>query len=202
VEADVAKRQCHFAKGTTMHKNARLTPRGRETLIGRIASGQRVAEAAQAMGVSEATARKWWRRHEAGEGLEDRSSRPNCSPRALNAERRSEIEVLRRQRRSGRAIAAVLQVSVASVSRVLRRAGISRWRELEPGPPVVRYEREHPGEMIHLDTKKLGRIGVPGHRVTGDRTQSSRGIGWEYAHVAIDDTSRVAWVARTTARTA
>lgn len=195
MEADVAKRQRHSAKGTTMHKNARLTPKGREVLIQRIADGQRMAEVAQAMGISETTARKWWRRHRDGSGLLDRSSRPARIPRALADYQRAQIEALRRQRRTGRAIAAQIGVSVATVSRVLRRAGISRWRELEPQPPVHRYERAHPGDMIHIDTKKLGRIGEPGHRVTGRRVHKTRGIGWEFAHVAIDDRSRTAVVA-------
>jgi transposase InsO family protein len=177
-----------------MHKNARLTPKGREVLVQRVRSGQRVAEVAQALGISEPTVRKWYRRHQRGEGLEDRSSRPLRSPRRLCAERKGAIEGLRRQRRSGRSIAQVLGVSRATVSRVLRRAGLSRWRELSPQTPLVRYEREHPGEILHLDTKKLGRIGRPGHRVTGVRTHCTRGIGWEYVHVAIDDASRLAWV--------
>ena len=178
-----------------MHKNARLAPKGREVLIARLESGQPLREVAQAMGISETTARKWQRRFRDGFGLEDRSSRPRCSPRSLDPFRRGQIEALRRQRRTGRLIARQLGVSRATVSRVLRRAGISRWRELEPQPPVRRYEREHPGELIHLDTKKLGRIAVPGHRVTGIRTHHTRGIGWEYVHVAIDNASRVAVVA-------
>jgi len=177
-----------------MHKNARLTPKGREVLVQRVAGGQRIAEVAQALGVSEPTVRKWYRRHQRGEGLEDRSSRPARSPRRLCAEQRWAIEQLRRQRRSGRSIAQSLGLSRATVSRVLRRAGLSRWRELAPQPPLVRYEREHPGEILHLDTKKLGRIGLPGHRVTGIRCHRTRGIGWEYVHVAIDDASRLAWV--------
>ena len=178
-----------------MHKNARLTPKGREVLVQRLQSGQRVAEVAQAMGLSETTVRKWWRRHQQGQGLQDRSSRPHSSPRAIAAERRSQIEALRRQRRTGRVIAEQTGLSAATVSRVLRWAGLSRWRELEPQPPVVRYERATPGELVHIDTKKLGRIGEPGHRVTGQRTHRSRGIGWEFAHVAIDDHSRTSLVA-------
>ena len=151
---------------------------------------QRPAEVAQAMGISETTVRKWWRRHRGGEGLEDRCSRPRRSPRALSSARRRRIETLRRQRRTGRWIAAQLGVSRATVSRVMRRAGISRWRELQPQSPARRYEWAHPGELIHLDTKKLGRIGSPGPRVTGRREHRHRGIGWEYVHVAIDEHSR------------
>lgn len=177
-----------------MHKNARLTPKGREVLIQRLQAGQRVAEVSQAMGLSETTVRKWWRRFRHGEGLTDRSSRPHHSPRAVVREQRAQIEALRRQRRSGRWIATTMGLSVATVSRVLRRARLSRWRELEPQPPVVRYERAAPGELIHLDTKKLGRIERPSHRVTGDRRDRVRGIGWEFAHVAIDDHSRTSLI--------
>jgi transposase InsO family protein len=178
-----------------MHKNARLTPKGREVLVQRLQAGQRVAEVAQAMGLSETTVRKWWRRFRQGESLADRSSRPHHSPRAVLSDRRAQIEALRRQRRSGRWIAVTMGLSAATVSRVLRRARLSRWRELEPQPPVVRYERAAPGELIHLDTKKLGRIERPSHRVTGDRRDRVRGIGWEFAHVAIDDHSRTSLIA-------
>jgi len=177
-------------KGTSMHKNARLAPKGREVLVHRLCSGQRPAEVARSMGMSETTVRKWWRPHRRGEGLEDRCSRPRRSLRALSITRQRRIEALRRQRRTGRWIAAHLNVSRATVSRVLRRAGISRWRELQPEAPARRYVWAHPGELIHLDTKKLGRIGSPGHRVTGRREHRHRGIDWEYVHVAIDDHSR------------
>ena len=178
-----------------MHKNARLTPKGREVLVQRLQSGQRVAEVAQAMGISEPTVRKWWGRFTAGEGLQDRSSRPHCSPQQVSLERQIRIQDLRRQRRTGRLIAQDVGVSTATVSRVLQRARLSRWRDLEPQIPPTRYERAEPGELIHLDTKKLGRIGQPGHRVTGQRDHRCRGIGWEFVHVAIDDHSRVALAA-------
>lgn len=181
----------HSARGTTMHKNARLTPKGREVLVGRLAAGCRVSEVAQALGISQSTVRKWWRRHRDGESLVDRSSRPATSPARLSDDRRRQIEALRRQRRSGRAIAQVLAVSRATVSRVLRRAGLSRWRELEPQPPVRRYERAAAGELVHFDIKKLGRIERPSHRVTGNPRDRVRGIGWEFVHVAIDDHSRL-----------
>lgn len=182
-----------------MHKNARLTPRGRETLIGRLEAGQRVEEVAQAMGVSATTVRKWWKRFQAEglEGLQDRSSRPDRCPWALSADQRDRITSLRRQRRTGRWIAREEGVSRASVSRVLRRARLSRWRELDPVPAPIRYEMEHPGELIHLDTKKLGRIGSPGHRVTGRREHRHRGIGWDVVHVAIDDASRTSFASVT-----
>lgn len=177
-----------------MHKNARLTPKGREVMLGRLQAGQHQADVAQAMGVSLTTLKKWLRRYRAQgpTGLLDRSSRPYRSPRQLPSTVRSEITALRRQRRTGRFIARQLRVSAATVSRVLRRAKLSRWRELEPRPPVRRYERERPGELLHLDTKKLGRITRIGHRITGDRSGSYGKAGWEFVHVAIDDHSRLA----------
>jgi transposase InsO family protein len=148
------------------------------------------------MGVSLTTLKKWLRRFrtEGVSGLQDRSSRPRRCPRQLRESLRRRIIALRQQRRTGRLIVRQLGVSAASVSRVLRRAGLSRWRDLQPAVPVVRYQREHPGELIHLDVKKLGRIKGIGHRITGDRTAAhrTRGIGWDFVHVAIDDASRVA----------
>lgn len=179
-----------------MHKNARLTPKGREVMLGRLQAGQHQLDVAQAMGVSLTTVKKWLRRYraEGSSGLLDRSSRPCRSPRQLPVSLKNQITGLRRQRRTGRFIARQLQVSAATVSRVLRRAKLSRWRELEPRPPVHRYERERPGELLHLDTKKLGRITRIGHRITGDRSGSYGKAGWEFVHVAIDDHSRVAFV--------
>jgi len=176
-----------------MHKNARLTPRGREILIHRLEAGQPAGEVAQAMGLSVTTVRKWWRRYQAEgrAGLEDRSSRPHASPKAIPAERQQRIVTLRLDHKTGRWIAQQTSVSVASVSRILRRARLSRWRDIDPQPPARRYEMEHPGELVHLDTKKLGRIGSPGHRVTGQRTHRHRGIGWDIVHVAIDNASRI-----------
>jgi transposase InsO family protein len=180
-----------------MHKNARLTPRGREILVSRLQSGQKPSEVAQAMGVSETTVRKWWRRFqvEGLAGLQDRSSCPKRSPRALPAECKQRIVALRLDRKTGRWIARQACVSTASVSRVLRRARLSRWREIDPQPPAQRYEMDQPGELIHIDTKKLGRIGSPGHRVTGRYDDRHRGIGWDFVHVAIDDHSRVSLAA-------
>jgi len=177
-----------------MHKNARLTPRGRALMLERLAAGQHQADVAQAMGVSLTTLKKWLRRYrsEGLAGLQDRSSRPGGSPRQLSPAVVEQIIALRHQRRTGRFIAARLAVSGASVSRVLRRAHLSRWRELEPRAPVRRYEREHAGELLHLDVKKLGRITRIGHRITGDRSGPYGKAGWEFVHVAIDDASRVA----------
>ena len=177
-----------------MHKNARLTPKGREVMLARLEAGQHQVDVAQAMGVSITTVKKWLRRYRAQglSGLLDRSSRPSRSPRQLPAALRNLITDLRRQRRTGRFIARQLHVSGATVSRVLRRAKLSRWRELEPRPPVRRYERARPGELLHLDTKKLGRITRIGHRITGDHSGPFGKAGWEFVHVAIDDHSRLA----------
>lgn len=177
-----------------MHKNARLTPNGRALMLRRLEAGQHQVDVAQAMGVSLTTLKKWVRRFRAEgiAGLQDRSSRPRHSPRRLPTAVVEQVSALRRQRRTGRFIARQLGISPASVSRLLQQAHLSRWRELEPRPPVRRYERQHPGELLHLDTKKLGRITRIGHRITGDRSGSFGKAGWEFVHVAIDDASRVA----------
>lgn len=181
-----------------VHKNARLTPRSRAELVRRVLNERQPPVAvAQAMGVSERTVRKWVKRFQAEGpgGLLDRSSRPHRLRRPTPASIAKRIEALRRQRWTGKQIAAETGVSPATVSRVLHRLGLSRMRDLEPAEPVRRYEREHPGELLHLDIKKLGRFERVGHRITGDRTGqgNSRGVGWEFVHVCIDDASRVAF---------
>jgi transposase InsO family protein len=180
-----------------MHQNARTTPHGRRLMIARLQSGWSVAEVAAALGVDLKTVRKWRDRHAAeGEaGLLDRSSRPKASPTRLTADAERAIEALRREHLSGPAIARRLGRPVSTVGLVLRRRGLGRLAALDPKPPLVRYEREKPGELIHLDIKKLGRIQGVGHRITGDRAgqSRSRGIGWEYLHVAVDDRSRLAY---------
>jgi len=183
-----------------VHKNARLTGRGREWLVARVASGQTPQAVSEAVGVCPRTVRKWVERFRAEgvAGLRDRSSRPHRLHRPTPPETVTRIEVLRRQRWSGAQIARETGVSKATVSRILRRLGLNRLRALEPAEPVRRYEREHPGELIHIDIKKLGRIDGLGHRITGDRRgQSNRrgrgeGLGWEFVHVCIDDASRIA----------
>jgi transposase InsO family protein len=154
-------------------------------------------QASAAAGVSRQTTRKWIRRFqlEGEAGLLDRSSRPWRQPRKVAASREDLIVQLRRQYRlTAQALAELIGIPRSTLGRVLRRHRLSRARDLEPKVPVIRYERQAPGELIHLDIKKLGRIGVVGHRIHGDRTQRSRGIGWEYAHVAIDDFSRLAYL--------
>ena len=147
------------------------------------------------MGVDPRTVRKWRDRHAAeGEaGLAERSSRPHRSPTRLDEAAEAEIEALRRQRRSGPAIARQLGRPVATVGVVLRRRGLGRLKALDPKPEVIRYQREQPGELIQLAIKKLDRINGAGHRLTGDRTQRSRGIGWDFLHVCVDDASRLAY---------
>jgi transposase InsO family protein len=149
------------------------------------------------MGLDPSTVRKWRDRFasEGAAGLRDRSSRPHRSPTRLSPEAEAEIGQLRRARLSGPAIARQARRPVSTVGAVLRRLGLGRLQALDPKPPAIRYERDHPGELIHIDTKKLGRIDGVGHRITGDRRgqSSKRGIGWEALHVAIDDASRLAY---------
>lgn len=177
------------------HKNARLTFEGRKLLIERIAA-MGLMPAAEAAGISTRTARKWLKRfNEHGpQGLQDRSSRPAKTRTSLDEVLSQRIEQLRRQRMPVRRIAAVVGRSAATVSRLLARLGLSSLKALDAFVPPVRYEREAPGELLHMDTKKLGRIVVTGHRVTGDRRDHTRGAGWEFAHVAIDDHSRAGFV--------
>jgi transposase len=179
-----------------IHKNARLTPNGRELIARRIESGQTPEAAARAAGVCPRTARKWYARFKAEglEGLKDRSSRPHRLREPTPAEIGAKVEALRRQRFTGKHIAAEVGVSPATVSRILKRLGLNRLSALEPAEPVRRYEREHPGELIHIDIKKLGRFDRIGHRITGSPQQGkSRGAGWEFVHVCIDDASRLAF---------
>ena len=181
-----------------VHENARMTVRGRVLLVKRIIEGRwRVALAAEAAGISVRTAYKWLARYRAGGEamLTDRSSAPSRRPHSTPAATMSTIEALRRQRMSGPAIARHLALPRSTVGVILRRLGLGRTQALETRPPVIRYERQHPGELIHVDTKKLGRIRGIGHRITGDRRGQSnnRGIGWECLHVAIDDASRLAY---------
>lgn len=177
-----------------VHKNARLTPRGRVLMIERIESGLAVRRAAAEAGVSERTAHRWMRRWRSGDReLFDRSSTPRRCPHRVHAEQIGRIEQLRRQRLTGPVIARTLGMAISTVGLVLRRLGLNRLARLDPTPPVIRYERERPGEMIHLDIKTLGRIARPSHRVTGNRRDSVEGIGWEHLHVAVDDCSRLAY---------
>jgi transposase InsO family protein len=181
-----------------VHKNARLTPKGREEMVRAVMDcGLTKAAAARQFNTTPKTVGKWVERFrsEGVDGLQDRSSKPLSSPGQTPPATCAAVEALRRQRYIGKQIAAELGISPATVSRVLRRRGLNKLSALEPPEPIRRYEREHPGEIIHIDIKKLGRFNSIGHRITGDRTRQSngRGIGWEYLHLAIDDHSRVAY---------
>jgi transposase InsO family protein len=181
-----------------VHKNASLTPRGREEMVRAVVEGGlSKAAAARRYNTTVKTVSKWVNRFltEGVEGLRDRSSRPHSLPSQTPLAIRAAVEVLRRQRYTGQQIAVELGISPATVSRILRSLGLNSLKALEPAEPVRRYERESPGELIHIDIKKLGRFERTGHRITGDRTgqSNSRGVGWEYLHLAIDDHSRVAY---------
>ena len=180
------------------HRNAKLSFQARRLLVERVrADGWTVADAAEAAGCSERTAYKWLRRFDGeGEGgLEDRSSAPRSSPHRVGAELVAAIEQLRRRNRwSGPRIAEQLAVALSTVTLILARSGLSRLSKIDPPEPPNRYERRHPGELVHIDTKKLGRFNRPGHRVTGDRRSRDRGVGWEHVHVCVDDHSRLAFV--------
>ncbi len=187
-----------------LHANARTCPNSRRLLVRRIEDeGWALTPAAEAAGVSVRTARKWLARWRAeGEaGLLDRSSAPRRCPTRLPADRLEAIEALRRLRMTAAEIAEVLGMALSTVSRWLRRIGLGRRSRLEPPEPPNRYERERPGELVHVDVKKLGRIGRrgAGHRVTGHRgSQFKRGrrgaTGWEFVHVCVDDATRLAYV--------
>ncbi len=198
-----------------MHANARLTPEGRRILVGRIARGRPAAHVAAEMGVSRTTAGRWWRRFETeGEaGLFDRPSRPRCCPHRTPARVEQRILQLRRQEKLGPArIGMILGMPASTVHRVLVRHGVNRlrWMDRPTGRVIRRYERTRPGELVHLDIKKLGRIPQGGgwralgraagkrnsqrywHRCGGGNRRST--LGYDYLHVAIDDYSRLAYV--------
>jgi transposase InsO family protein len=161
-----------------------------------LAEGWTLAAAAEAAGVSVRTVSKWRRRYreEGEQGLLDRCSAPACVPLRTGEARVAVIAGLRRLRMTAAEIAETLAMPLSTVSGILTRIGLGKLWRLEPPEPPNRYEKTRPGELVHVDVKKLGRIGRPGHRVNGDRRTRSRGIGWEYVHVAIDDATRIAYV--------
>jgi transposase InsO family protein len=200
--SEVAKHQRFAENRMDTHKNAPMTPKGREAMVRFVVDGGlSKAAAARQFNTTPKTVAKWVARFRAEgvDGLRDRSSRPHSLPSQTAPATSAAIATLRRQRHTGKQIAAEVGVSPATVSRILRRLGLNRIRDLEPVEPVRRYEREKPGEMIHIDIKKLGRINGVGHRITGDRRGQSnlrargQGPGWEYVHVCIDDHSRIAF---------
>jgi transposase InsO family protein len=180
-----------------IHKLARTTPASRALIAARRAAGFGEAVVAEQLGVDRKTVRKWTRRQqtEGAAGLQDRSSRPARSPAALDAAWKEAVIALRRLRFTQAQIAKVLELSTSRTQRVVASGGLGKLSALEPPLPDNRYERPQPGELVHVDTKKLGRFYQPGHRVTGDRTVAGiRGNnGWEFLHVAIDDRTRLAY---------
>ena len=181
------------------HQNAPLTPRGREMMVRAVVDrGLSKAAVARQFNTTPKTVAKWVDRFQAEgvEGLQDRSSRPLSLPSQTAPAICAAVEALRRQRHTAKQIAVEVGVSAATVSRILRRLGLNRLSALEPAEPIRRYERANPGELIHIDIKKLGRIGSVGHRMTGRKTGAINrhlGIGWEFVHVCIDDASRIAF---------
>lgn len=178
-----------------LHANAKTSPRMRQLMLERVTTHgwtqRRVAEAA---GVSVRTVAKWLARGRQGAALVDRASRPHRSPRQLSVETTSAIVAWRQTRATSWEISARLGVPRSTVTRVLARAGLNRLRLLEPKPVIQRYEWPHAGDLLHLDIKPLGRIRGVGHRIHGNRQLQVKGAGWEYAHVAIDDATRLAYV--------
>jgi len=179
-----------------IHENARTTPASRELLVRRILrDGWSPGDAARAAGISRQTAYKWLRRfqQDGAGGLRDRSSRAHYLPHSLPPDWGDLVEYLRHFRQTARLISHQLGLARSTVSATLARRGLGPQRSLEPVRPPCRYERRRPGDLLHLDIKKLARFWRPGHRVTANQTRKSRGAGWEFVHVAIDDHSRIAY---------
>ena len=177
-----------------VHKNARSCPARRESLSKRVCEqGWSVQEASEAAGISGRRGREWVERARRDEPLTDRSSRPHRT-RPIAAPIREQVIGLRKERRTVRQIALIVGISTSSVARICRAAGMRRLKNLEPVPPPIRYEREHPGELLHIDTKRLGRFDRIGHRITRKRSFGSKKQGFEFAYVAVDDASRLSYV--------
>lgn len=179
-----------------IHKHARLTFSRRLEMVQQLTVKQlSVSRAASTYGITAPTVRKWLGRFlaQGQPGLCDASSRPARSPASIGSAKALAIVELRRKRLTQARIAQALAVSKSTVSRVLARAGLSHFRDLDPAEPIVRYEHAAPGDLLHIDIKKLGRIERPSHRVTGDRRDKVEGAGWEFVFVAIDDHARVAF---------
>jgi transposase InsO family protein len=187
-----------------LHGNARTCPNSRRLLVERIESSScSLREAADAAGISERTAYRWLKRwrEEGAKGLIDRSSAPKQIPHRTPPDREQAIAALRRLHMTAAEIAEVLRMALSTVSAVLKRIGLGKRSRLLPPEPANRYERKRPGELVHLDIKKLGRIAGAGHRVTGKRNFHERrgklrigALGWEFVHVAVDDATRLAFV--------
>ena len=180
-----------------LHPNAKTTPYCRALIVRRVLrQAWTCPEVAESQGVSVRTVAKWVGRYreEGRAGLEDRSSAPNASPHRTRPARIRRIETLRRKRWTAERIAQALDMALSTVSGILKRLGLGRLRDLEPKLDPQRYERSRPGELLHVDTKKFGRIRAVGHRIHGNRQVRSPGAGWEFAHVCIDDATRLAYV--------
>lgn len=180
------------------HHHARLTIYSREQLARRVLAGELTLNSAAAeFKISRQTAAKWAARFRVGgsTALCDHSSRPHDSPRATSAELIRRVESLRRERWTGVRIAQATGLSRATVSRILTRLKLNKTRMLEPPVPILRYEHAAPGDLLHIDIKKLARIHKPGHRLTGNPQDETRGAGWEFLYVAVDDHSRIAFTA-------
>ena len=177
-----------------IHKNARLTPAGRQAVVAAIAAGTPAAQVAAGPQVSVRTVWKWVARARDGAAdLRDRSSRPQRLARQLPRYQRRQIVKARAKRWSSVRIAMHYGIALSTVITRLRHAGLNHLPSLESPRVVQRYEWPCPGDLLHVDIKKLGKIGRIGHRIHGDRRARVRGIGWEYVQVAIDDCSRVAY---------
>ena len=180
-----------------LHRNAKTTPAQRQLIVDRyLNEGWDVPSLADAVGVSQRTVWKWIRRfrEEGREGLEDRSSAPRAIPHRTSTTTEFRIKKLRHKRLAAWQISRMTGVARSTVSAVLCRLGLNRLKVLEPKEPTRSYEHDFPGSLLHLDVKKLARFRKTGHRIHGDRTRITRGAGWEYLHVCIDDHSRVAYV--------
>jgi transposase InsO family protein len=188
-----------------IHANAKTCPNSRELLARRVIKERwSYQRAARAAGISTRTVAKWVARYRAGEPMDDRSSAPERVPSRTPKQAIDAIEKLRRLRMTAAEIAEALGMAISTVSRWLRRIGLGKRSRLEPPEPPNRYERKRPGELVHVDVKKLGRIQVPGHRVTGNRRFRARQrrvgdqvlgtAGWEFVHVCVDDATRLAFV--------
>jgi len=176
-----------------VHKNARSVPASRALLYKRVSEqGWSVRAASEAAGMSDRRGREWVSRARKDEELTDRSSRPHSS-RSTSAATRARVIALRKERRTMRQIALMVGIGTSTVARICSKQGLSRLRSLEPPPPPVRYEREHPGELLHVDIKRLGRFDRIGHRITRKRSFGSKKQGFEFVYVAVDDASRLSY---------
>jgi len=175
-----------------LHGSAALSQRQRRRLVALVGCGVTIAAAAQVVGCSRQTGSKWVNRDRRGEGLDDRSSRPHRSPRRASEAVEASVLAARAELQAGpHVIGWAPGVAASSVHAILRRHGCSRLKPRLPRAEIIRYQRERPGELVHVDAKKLGRIVRPSHRVTGDRRDRTRGAGWQHLFVAIDDATRL-----------